>query len=130
MKGKVAVCLRVLGFLMMLFLCSAFLQVELVLQGRIPRSLPTTELLALERPIQGHPVQAIASETPARQTPVAVGMRKDQVRIVWGTPAEVRKIRTCFGTAEEWVYRGDPQRFGAGERVLHFDEDEILTEIK
>jgi hypothetical protein len=57
-------------------------------------------------------------------------MGKEAIRQVWGAPEEVRKIRTCFGWQEEWVYRGDAKRFGASERVLLFDEGELLTEIK
>jgi hypothetical protein len=57
-------------------------------------------------------------------------MGKEAVRDVWGAPEEVRKIRTCFGWQEEWVYRGNTERFGASERVLLFDEGEVLTEIK
>ncbi|MBI3329692.1 MAG: hypothetical protein HYZ81_23670 [Nitrospinae bacterium] len=76
------------------------------------------------------PVQAAASETPAGHISVIVGMRKDVVRTLWGEPAEIRKIRVCLGTAEEWVYRGDPERYGAEVRVLSFDADEVLTEIK
>jgi hypothetical protein len=61
---------------------------------------------------------------------VAHGMGKEAVRTVWGDPDEVRKIRTCFGWQEEWVYRGDSKRFGADERILLFDEGEVLVEIK
>jgi hypothetical protein len=61
---------------------------------------------------------------------VTRGMGKEAVRAVWGEPEEVRKLRTCFGWQEEWVYRGDPKRFGANERILLFDEGEVLTEIK
>jgi hypothetical protein len=61
---------------------------------------------------------------------VTRGMGKAEVRQAWGTPEEVRKLRTCFGWQEEWVYRGDVERFGASERVLLFDEGEVLTEIK
>jgi hypothetical protein len=63
-------------------------------------------------------------------TSVTRGMGKEAVRIVWGDPEEIRKIRTCFGWQEEWVYRGDSKRFGASERILLFDEGEVLTEIK
>lgn len=69
-------------------------------------------------------------ETSVGETSVTPGMGKEAVRTVWGDPEEVRKIRTCFGWQEEWVYRGDPKRFGASERVLLFDEGEVLTEIK
>ena len=79
------------------------------------------------------------AQTPAEQGPhpekqggasVTRGMGKEAVRTAWGAPEEVRRIRTCFGWQEEWVYRGDPARFGAGERILLFDEGEVLTEIK
>lgn len=58
---------------------------------------------------------------------MARGMGKEAVRTEWGPPEEVRKIRTCFGWQEEWIYRGDVRRFGASERILLFDEGEILT---
>jgi hypothetical protein len=67
---------------------------------------------------------------PESGTSVTPGMGKEAVREVWGDPAEIRKIRTCFGWQEEWVYRGDAKRFGISERVLLFDEGEVLTEIK
>jgi hypothetical protein len=69
-------------------------------------------------------------EKPQGGTPVTRGMGKEAVRTAWGDPEEVRRIRTCFGWQEEWVYRGDPKRFGASERTLLFDEGEVLTEIK
>jgi hypothetical protein len=84
--------------------------------------------------------QAFNAEAPAGQradpakpesgTAVARGMGKEAVRTRWGPPEEVRKIRTCFGWQEEWVYRGDAKRFGASERVLLFDEGEILTDMR
>jgi hypothetical protein len=64
------------------------------------------------------------------KTSVRRGMGKEAVRTEWGNPAEIRRIRTCFGWQEEWVYRGDPQRFGVSERILLFDEGEALTEIR
>jgi hypothetical protein len=67
---------------------------------------------------------------PEGETSVTPGMGKEAVRKVWGDPEEIRKIRTCFGWQEEWVYRGDAKRFGVSERVLLFDEGEVLTEIK
>lgn len=70
------------------------------------------------------------AEKPEGGTSVTRGMGKEAVRTAWGDPEEIRKIRTCFGWQEEWVYRGDPQRFGASERLLLFDEGEVLTEIK
>jgi hypothetical protein len=70
------------------------------------------------------------SEKSTGGTSLTPGMGKEAVRTVWGDPEEVRKIRTCFGWQEEWVYRGDAKRFGASERILLFDEGEVLTEIK
>lgn len=144
MKGAtigVAVQLCILGLLAMFSLGPALSHEGLVPKDRgIPGLFPTTGaqvaylhtsgVHAMGQPTQGHLVQAGPSETPASQVTVAVGMRKDVVRTQWGEPAEVRKIRVCLGTAEEWVYRGDPRRYGASERVLHFDEDGVLTEIK
>jgi hypothetical protein len=85
-------------------------------------------------------VQLFMAQAPATQdadpnkstgeASVTRGMGKEAVRTVWGDPEEIRKIRTCFGWQEEWVYRGDQKRFGASERVLLFDEGEVLTEIK
>jgi len=72
---------------------------------------------------------AAASEKPSPPA-VTRGMTKEQVRMLWGEPVAVRKIRTCFGAQEEWVYRGDPQRYGGEERTLRFDEDDVLDEIK
>jgi hypothetical protein len=74
--------------------------------------------------------QSADTEKPEGGTSVTLGMGKEAVRTVWGDPEEIRKIRTCFGWQEEWVYRGDPKRFGVSERVLLFDEGEVLTEIK
>ncbi len=74
--------------------------------------------------------QSTEADRPESRATVTRGMGKEAVRHVWGTPEEVRKIRTCFGWQEEWVYRGGPERFGASERVLLFDEGEVLTEIK
>jgi hypothetical protein len=74
--------------------------------------------------------QSVAPDNPESGTPVARGLGKEAVRTRWGPPLEVRKIRTCFGWQEEWVYRGDPKRFGASERILLFDEGEILTDIR
>lgn len=90
-------------------------------------------VMALESQPVVAQVQAAPSpdtEKSEGRTAVARGMRKEAVRNVWGDPEDIRRIRTCFGTQEEWVYRGDPQRFGASERVLLFDEGEVLTEIK
>jgi hypothetical protein len=73
-----------------------------------------------------------SAEKSEAATPAGVtrGMGKPEVRQAWGAPEEVRKLRTCFGWQEEWVYRGNVERFGASERVLLFDEGEVLTEIK
>jgi len=71
-----------------------------------------------------------AIDKPDGGTSITRGMGKEAVRTVWGEPEEIRKIRTCFGWQEEWVYRGDPKRFGVSERILLFDEGEVLTEIK
>jgi hypothetical protein len=74
--------------------------------------------------------QSAAPDKPRGGTGVALGMGKEAVRTAWGQPAEIRKLRTCFGWQEEWVYRGDPERFGGSERILLFDEGEVLTAIK
>jgi hypothetical protein len=74
--------------------------------------------------------QSADPDKPESGTAVARGMGKDAVRTRWGQPKEIRKIRTCFGWQEEWVYRGDPQLFGISERILLFDEGEVLTDIK
>jgi hypothetical protein len=86
---------------------------------------------------EGHRLlaQAPASQRPDADKPdshatVTKGLEKEAVRTAWGEPAAIRKIRTCFGWQEEWIYRGDPKRFGADERVLLFDEGEVLMEIK
>ena len=74
--------------------------------------------------------QSAAPDKPESGAAVARGMGKEAVLTRWGQPEEIRKIRTCFGWQEEWVYRGDPQRFGSSERILLFDEGEVLTDIK
>ena len=74
--------------------------------------------------------QSAAPDKPESGAAVARGMGKEAVLTRWGQPEEIRKIRTCFGWQEEWVYRGDPQRFGSSERILLFDEGEVLTAIK
>ena len=74
--------------------------------------------------------QGAGTDKPASSPSVTRGMGKEAVRTVWGDPEEIRKIRTCFGWQEEWVYRSDPKRFGVSERVLLFDEGDVLTEIK
>jgi hypothetical protein len=80
--------------------------------------------------VQAPATQGADTDKPDGGTSVTRGMGKEAVRTLWGEPEETRKIRTCFGWQEEWVYRGDPKRFGASERVLLFDEGEVLTEIK
>lgn len=94
-------------------------------------------ITALARAAEARPSMAQApsgqgadAEKPEGGTSVTRGMGKEAVRAVWGDPEEIRKIRTCFGWREEWVYRGDPKRFGVNERILLFDEGEVLTEIK
>jgi hypothetical protein len=95
-------------------------------------TLAAPAMTAARQPLiaQAQAGQSTAAEPSEGQVPVARGMGKEAVRQAWGAPEEVRKIRTCFGWQEEWVYRGDAERFGASERVLLFDEGEILTEIK
>jgi len=108
----------------------AILLVGLCQSGRITLSLPA---LAAEENLsmaQALTSQRTDPDKPGGQTAITRGMEKQAVRTVWGEPEEVRKIRTCFGWQEEWVYRGDPKRFGASERVLLFDEGEVLTEIR
>ncbi|MGH8059789.1 MAG: hypothetical protein ACREOH_21550 [Candidatus Entotheonellia bacterium] len=108
--------------LTLFYLCAMSLQADLMLLDWAPFY---TDLQAGTAAIKPDTV-----ERPAEEGQVTIGMRKEDVRARWGAPAEVRKNRTCFGTAEEWVYRGDPQRYGADERVLSFDEWEVLTEIR
>jgi len=103
-------------------LCAMSLQADLML---LDWASFTTDLQAGTAAITPDTV-----ERPGEEDQVAVGMRKEDVRARWGAPMEVRKNRTCFGTAEEWVYQGDPRRYGADERVLSFDEWDVLTEIR
>jgi hypothetical protein len=95
-------------------------------------ALAALAIVAESRPLsaQTQAGQNTDAANPDDRPQVTRGMRKEAVHHAWGAPEEVRKIRTCFGWQEEWVYRGDPQRFGANERVLLFDEGEVLTEIK
>jgi hypothetical protein len=93
-------------------------------------TLAAPTMVAEWQPLLAQTGRTTEAEQPKGQVPVALGMGKEAVSQVWGAPEEVRKIRTCFGWQEEWVYRGDAKRFGASERVLLFDEGEILTEIK
>jgi hypothetical protein len=79
---------------------------------------------------QAPATQVSGADKPTGSTSITRGMGKEAVRTEWGEPEEIRKIRTCFGWQEEWVYRGDPNRFGVSERVLLFDEGEVLSEIK
>jgi hypothetical protein len=92
--------------------------------------LAAPTMVAEWQPLLAQAGQNAGAAQSEGQVPVALGMGKEAVRQVWGAPEEVRKIRTCFGWQEEWVYRGDAKRFGASERVLLFDEGELLTEIK
>jgi hypothetical protein len=92
--------------------------------------LPAFPLLAVESAAQTAPAPVPSAQPPAHPAKPTRGMGKEVVRELWGKPAEVRKIRTCFGWQEEWVYRGDQQRYGADERTLLFDEGEILSDIK
>ena len=79
---------------------------------------------------QASAAQSGETDKPTGSTSITRGMGKEAVRTEWGEPEEIRKIRTCFGWQEEWVYRGDPNRFGVSERILLFDEGEVLTDIK
>lgn len=79
--------------------------------------------------------RALAGESPEAgssggRAGLTQGMSKEAVRQAWGAPENVRKIRTCFGWQEEWVYRGQGEHAGAAESVLLFDEGEVLVEIK
>ena len=93
-------------------------------------SLPSMVAGAHRIAAQGPGLQRAGIDSPTSSPSVARGMGKEEVRTVWGDPKATRKIRTCFGWQEEWVYRGDPKRFGVSERVLLFDEGDVLTEIK
>jgi hypothetical protein len=93
-------------------------------------SVPTMAAEAYRSMAQASAPQEAGTDKPAGSPPITRGMGKEAVRTVWGDPEVIRKIRTCFGWQEEWVYRGDPKRFGVSERVLLFDEGDVLTEIK
>ena len=93
-------------------------------------SMPPTPAAADLSVAQASAPQGAGPDTPMSSPSVTRGMGKEAVRTVWGDPEEIRKIRTCFGWQEEWVYRGDAKRFGGSERVLLFDEGDVLTEIK
>ena len=92
--------------------------------------LTATLILATESAAQVTSGVVPSSPPAASRAMPTRGMDKEAVRGLWGDPAEVRKMRTCFGWQEEWVYRGDQQRYGADERTLLFDEGEVLSEIK
>jgi hypothetical protein len=79
---------------------------------------------------QGLPEQTTDTTSSTSPGAVSKGMTKKQVRSLWGEPREVRRVRTCFGSQEEWLYRGDPQRYGGEERLLLFNEEEVLEDIK
>ena len=91
---------------------------------------PTPVAQAHRSMAQAPATQVGETDKPTGSTSITRGMGKEAVRTEWGEPEEIRKIRTCFGWQEEWVYRGDPNRFGVSERILLFDEGEVLTEIK
>jgi hypothetical protein len=93
-------------------------------------TLPALVAQAHRSMAQGPATQVGETDKPTGSTSITRGMGKEAVRTEWGEPEEIRKIRTCFGWQEEWVYRGDPNRFGVSERILLFDEGEVLTEIK
>jgi hypothetical protein len=116
---------RVVGLLT--FLCLSLGPFQATLLTR-DRGWPLSCLGAGTSVLDSSPSPPPAGEVEESQ--VKVGMRKETVLARWGEPAEVRKNRTCFGVAEEWVYRGDPERFGAEVRVLFFNEDDVLTEVK
>jgi hypothetical protein len=90
----------------------------------------TGAITELARAAEAPASQGGDPDKPAGGTAIARGMGKEAVRTIWGQPEEIRQLRTCFGWQEEWVYRGDPKRFGGTERILLFDEGEVLREIK
>jgi hypothetical protein len=109
---------------------AAVLLIGLYHGGGNTMSLPALAAQAHPSMAQAPTTQSGKTDKPTDGTSITRGMGKEAVRTEWGEPEEVRKIRTCFGWQEEWVYRGDPNRFGVSERVLLFDEGEVLTEIK
>jgi hypothetical protein len=109
---------------------AAVLLVGLCHAGGNTLSVPALAAEARLSIAQAPASQRTDADKPDGSTAITRGMGKEAVRTVWGEPEEIRKIRTCFGWQEEWVYRGDPKRFGVSERVLLFDEGEVLTEIK
>jgi hypothetical protein len=108
----------------------AILLVGLYHGGGTTLTVPALAAQAHLAMAQAPAIQVGEADKPTGSTSITRGMGKEAVRSEWGEPEEIRKIRTCFGWQEEWVYRGDPNRFGASERVLLFDEGEVLTEIK
>ena len=109
---------------------AAILLVGLFYAGGNTLSVPALAAEARLSIVQAPASQRTDVDKPDGSIAITRGMGKEAVRTVWGEPEEIRKIRTCFGWQEEWVYRGDPKRFGLSERVLLFDEGEVLTEIK
>jgi hypothetical protein len=112
-----------------LLLLKALASSELVTE-RSPLSLIMPVVMAAERQSHSLAGETTASEPPISPSAVTTGMKKEQVHALWGEPIEVRQTRTCFGTREEWVYRGNPQRYGSEERTLLFDEADVLEEMK
>ena len=108
----------------------AILLVGLCHAGGETLSVPALATVARLSIAQAPANQRTDADKPDGSTAITRGMGKEAVRTGWGEPEEIRKIRTCFGWQEEWVYRGDPKRFGPSERVLLFDEGEVLTGIK
>jgi hypothetical protein len=109
---------------------AAILLVGLCQTGGNTLSVPALAAESRLSMAQAPTSQRTDPDKPDGNTAITRGMGKEAVRTVWGEPEEIRKIRTCFGWQEEWVYRGDPKRFGLSERVLLFDEGDVLTEIK
>jgi hypothetical protein len=109
---------------------AALVLVGLCPSGGYTRSVPALAAEAYRSMAQAPTPPSAEADKPSGRTSITRGMGKEAVRTAWGEPEEIRKIRTCFGWQEEWVYRGDPNRFGRSERVLLFDEGEVLTEIK
>jgi hypothetical protein len=109
---------------------AAILLMGLCHAGGTTLRMPALDVEARLSIVQASASQRTDADKPDASTAITRGMGKEAVRTVWGEPEEIRKIRTCFGWQEEWVYRGDPKRFGVSERVLLFDEGDVLTEIK
>jgi hypothetical protein len=98
--------------------------------GGYPLGVPALAAEAYRPVAQAPTPPGAETDKPSGRTSITRGMGMEAVRTAWGEPEQIRRIRTCFGWQEEWVYRGDPNRFGGSERVLLFDEGEVLTEIK